>query len=447
MVPTSVIHRAVLGLGDGIRQERLAGEVGKEGLAGEAGALRVAVRNTPAFILRLMGTSYPVEPGLPHSLRGVDLPGINDALLARTPHSHPGKDHLGEDLPGGDTSGVDRCARDSSAYPPGCGGVNPQRVEALNPPPLFLPGEPAPDADKYSGGVTGICAGSAAYPGAGVLATLAAVRTTSSMVRWVGEDPLPIILRTPEVVTHPTVHSAGLVQAWVVGPGRGMDAAELSFLLSCPQPLIIDADSLTLLSGSEGLRSALCARGGGALLTPHAGELTRLWKAMLWGQDAELPGALGAQVLEISTMLGQDEGAWASALRAHPHVRVVAARTVAQQLGCVVLLKGRHTVLASAEAVEVWDVGSSWAATPGSGDVLSGILGALLAQCQDVWEAARAGIALHSRAAWLAAHTPDGPAPTSALPIAEAISRAYAQLLRSHVSERGAAGNPTRLMP
>jgi len=93
-----------------------------------------------------------------------------------------------------------------------------------------------------------------------------------------------------------------------------------------------------------------------------------------------------------------------------------------------VLLKGRRTILWTGGRIVTVDAGSSWAATPGSGDVLAGIAGAWIARAgmPGVVEA----VAVHGVATWLSAQTPDGPAPTSASRIAEAVPQATARLSR-----------------
>lgn len=258
--------------------------------------------------------------------------------------------------------------------------------------------EPGAGDDKYSGGVVGLCAGSGTYPGAGLLTTLGAVRATSSMVRYVGQLGGDVVRAVPEVVISGTVAETGRVQAWVVGPGRGTDEAahaELTELLARPEPLLIDADAITLLSRSPELRDALRSREGDALLTPHAGEFRRLAEAV-GGLPDVTADPLGA------------------------------VRALVRELRCGVLLKGRRTVIATSDGMCTVDAGSSWAATPGSGDVLAGLAGAWLARSGPAGLPTAVGI--HGLAAWLAAQTPDGPAPTSASRIAEAIPQATARL-------------------
>ncbi|MEY8567396.1 NAD(P)H-hydrate dehydratase [Corynebacteriaceae bacterium 7-707] len=277
---------------------------------------------------------------------------------------------------------------------------------------------PGPYDDKYSGGVVGICAGSEAYPGAAVLTTTAAVRTTSAMVRYVGGAAGDVVRACPEVVWAPTVGESGRVQAWVVGPGRGTGdeaAEELEALLRRPEPVVVDADAVTLLAGRGELRTLLSARGESGsdpaptVLTPHAGEFRRLAEAVGGVPDPD------------------DD-------------RIGAAVALSRALGCVVLLKGRHTVVTDGKRVTCTDAGTSWAATPGSGDVLAGMTGALVAESEarlgrqfdgarrtvSALYPANHAVALHAVAASVSARTPEGEAPTSASRIAEAIPRARA---------------------
>jgi hydroxyethylthiazole kinase-like uncharacterized protein yjeF len=252
---------------------------------------------------------------------------------------------------------------------------------------------PGPHDDKYSQGVVGILAGSAAYPGAAVLCTGAAVAATSGMVRYAGPAAADVVSHWPEVVIAPDASSAGRVQAWVVGPGLGTDEAALmalTFALKSDLPVVVDADGLTVLAAHPNL---LTRRQAPTVLTPHAGEYARLAGAP--------PGA----------------------------DRVAAARRLAETFGATVLLKGNVTVIAGPDRVYLNPAGDSWAATAGSGDVLSGIIGALLAAGLAPGEAAAAAAFVHARAANASAADP-GPVsvPTSASRILTHIRRAIAEL-------------------
>lgn len=254
---------------------------------------------------------------------------------------------------------------------------------------------PGPDDDKYTQGVTGVMAGSATYPGAAVLCTGAAVAVTSGMVRYAGSAGKQVLSRCPEVIATPTPGTAGRVQAWVVGPGLGTDesaAAALCFALESDVPVIVDADGLTMLAAHPEL---VTGRTAPTVLTPHAGEFARL--------AGSPPGA----------------------------DRVGATRRLADQLGVTVLLKGNVTVIAEpGGTVYLNAAGQSWAATAGSGDVLSGIVGALLAAGLPPGEAAAAAAFVHARAADAAAHDPGpAPVPTSASRILAHLRTALGSIL------------------
>ena len=247
---------------------------------------------------------------------------------------------------------------------------------------------PTASDDKYSQGVVGVLAGSATFPGAALLCVGAAVAATSGMVRYVGSAGAEVVSHCPEVVAASDLDAAGKVQAWVVGPGFGTDedSAEIvRRVLETDLPVVVDADALTILARNE---RWVAGRAAPTLLTPHAGEFARLT-----GSDPA-PDRVGA-------------------------VRDLAARW-----GVTVLLKGRATIVADAEGTTfVSDAGGSAASTAGSGDVLSGILGALLASGMTPSTAAACGAKVHALAAARAAHGSDGEfaAPISASPLRESI--------------------------
>ena len=272
---------------------------------------------------------------------------------------------------------------------------------------------PGPHDDKYTQGVVGIVAGSAAYPGAAILCSGAAVAATSGMVRYAGPATAEVLAHWPEVVAVPGVAAAGRVQAWVVGPGLGTDEAAVSALthvLNTDLPVIVDADGLTILSAHLHL---VANRSAPTVLTPHAGEYERL--ATGAGLPATLDSGAGLPATLDSGPVGSD--------------RVAAARGLADSLGATVLLKGNVTVIADPRSTYLNPAGGSWAATAGSGDVLSGIIGALLAAGLPAGEAAAAAAFVHARAANASAADP-GPAsvPTSASRILSHIRYALATL-------------------
>jgi ADP-dependent NAD(P)H-hydrate dehydratase / NAD(P)H-hydrate epimerase len=217
---------------------------------------------------------------------------------------------------------------------------------------------PTGTAQKYTRGVVGIRAGSATYPGAALLAVAGANTGIAGMVRYVGSAAALVTAAHPEVV------GAGRVQAWVVGPGGGEEAAaHLTEALRDDVPVVADADALSSLPDLD--PSAL--EGSALVLTPHAGEL-----AALTGLDRR----------EIEA-------------RPLHHAREAARRWQA-----VVLLKGRRTVIARPDGtVRINATGTPWLATAGAGDVLAGLIGALLATGLSPVDAASAGAWIHGAAA------------------------------------------------
>lgn len=207
---------------------------------------------------------------------------------------------------------------------------------------------PAATDHKYSRGVVGLDTGSADYPGAGVLATLGAVHTGVGMVRHLGSAAQAVVARVPNVVAAP-----GRVQALVLGSGWGdvPDAtdrvrAAVERVGEEGAALLLDADALRPLADGSDLLAGLDA--DRLLLTPHAGELARL--------------------LDVPRTAVEDDP-------------LAAVTTAAERFGATVLLKGGRQYVARPGGVTVDQAvpGPAWTAQAGSGDVLAGICGALLA--------------------------------------------------------------------
>ncbi|HEY4462853.1 MAG TPA: NAD(P)H-hydrate dehydratase [Streptosporangiaceae bacterium] len=254
---------------------------------------------------------------------------------------------------------------------------------------------PTAESDKYRRGVAGVVSGSERFTGAAVLSVGGAIRGGAGMVRFVSAQPAVDVVRQwwpetvitvlppggedhhfREVTAEDFLASAGRVQAWVIGPGMGTgdDAARLlAAVLATDLPVLVDADGLTVLAAHRDL----LPRAAPTLITPHAGELARLTGA---GRDE-----IEAQRL--------------------PH-----ARAAARELGVTVLLKGSTTVISAPPGSSgpsgpdlVNATGTPWLATAGTGDVLSGLAGAFLAQGLDPAEAGMAAAFLHGVAARRAA--------------------------------------------
>ncbi len=204
--------------------------------------------------------------------------------------------------------------------------------------------------------MVGIRAGSAEYPGAALLSVAGAACGLAGMVRYVGDDAVADTVRTH----HPEVVGAGRVQAWVVGSGGGEGAGDqLQQAIEDGVPVVVDADALQHLQP-----------GGAAVLTPHAGELAAM---------------LGADRQDIETR------------------PLHFAREAARKYDATVLLKGRRTLIARPDGrTRVNTTGTAWLATAGAGDVLGGVIGALLAAGLTAYDAASVGAWLHGAAAALA---------------------------------------------
>jgi hydroxyethylthiazole kinase-like uncharacterized protein yjeF len=259
---------------------------------------------------------------------------------------------------------------------------------------------PVASDDKYSRGVVGFVTGSTDFPGAAILGVTAAIRTGIGMVRWIGPENVGKMLVEvrPEVVL-----VAGRVQCWVLGSGVSSVAAteqagNIERALAQPGFAIIDAGALDLVD-----YRGLLVR---CVLTPHAGELERL-------------------LLRLGTPLSR------AAIESDP---ISAAKLAAKLTNQTILLKGSVTTIADS-AGGVWQTppATSALATAGSGDVLAGILGALVAANVDqidsgaieLSQIALAGALLHASAGALAAQ--DGP--VAALDVAEAVRTVVGEYL------------------
>ena len=266
---------------------------------------------------------------------------------------------------------------------------------------IAVPGEAS---DKYTRGVLGVVTGSDLYPGAAVLGVEAAARTGVGMVRYLGA-PRPaseVLRRRPEVVTAP-----GRVQAWLIGSGMDAsarpadDAHRLRGALDDGTPLVIDAGALDLVHDAS----------GPVIITPHHRELAGVLAA---AADDDPDAVTAADI-------AADPAGWCA--------------RAAESLGVTVLLKG-HTTHVAAPGGPRYAVtaGPAWLATAGSGDVLGGVLGALLATNAERIrsDGAEALAALGATAAYIhgrAGERASGGGPIVALDIAEALPATIRALL------------------
>jgi len=212
--------------------------------------------------------------------------------------------------------------------------------------------------------------GGHAMPGAARLAGEAALRSGAGLVTVATAEAgrQAIVAARPELIACATTSSGALerlaaaADAVAVGPGMGTGAeaaAAFAAIADAGRPLVVDADALTLLAAGP-------RRSDAWILTPHPGEAARL---------------LGSSVVEVQ------------------RDRLAAARAVAERFGGVCVLKGANTLVAGSGPVTgVCDRGNPGMATAGSGDVLTGVVAALLAATGDPGLAAAAGVFLHAEA-------------------------------------------------
>ncbi|MCK9539877.1 NAD(P)H-hydrate dehydratase [Dokdonella sp.] len=268
-----------------------------------------------------------------------------------------------------------------------------RRLASLEVPAAAWGGE-MPDAELMDGTLGGLLAprpansnkgrfghvllvgGDAGMGGAVQLAGRAALRCGAGLVSVATRAGNVIALNgaAPELMAHGVDEAAALApllaraSVLAIGPGLGQGAwgrALLDAALDAALPLVLDADALNLLAATP--RSLP----GTTLLTPHPGEAARL---------------LGCAVADIQ------------------RDRFAAARTLAARFAAVVVLKGAGSLVAAPDGrVAVCPWGNPGMASAGMGDVLTGVIAALLAQHLPPWDAARLGVALHARAGDLAA--------------------------------------------
>ena len=207
--------------------------------------------------------------------------------------------------------------------------------------------------------------------GALVLATRAAVAMGAGKVKAHPLAAPPAVdWRHPEIIWDDSLEN--LIDSTAIIAGMGMGQSEraqsrLQILLGVPRPLLLDADALNLIAAHPTLRQQLTERQPPTVITPHPGEAARLLKTTATAVNAD---------------------------------RRQAARTLSETLSVVAVLKGAGTVIHSPSAeYALCAAGNAALARAGSGDILAGIIGTLLAQMSSAYEAAQAGVWCHAAAA------------------------------------------------
>jgi NAD(P)H-hydrate epimerase len=269
------------------------------------------------------------------------------------------------------------------------------------------------ESTKFAVGSVLVCGGSRGLTGAPSLASESAMRAGAGYVTAFVPASLNMIfeVRLLEVMTVPlddvdgslepsgvseVVERAGRADAFVLGPGLGRNPGAVEFARRAARkvnlPMLLDADGL---NAHAGRLESLAGRSAPTVLTPHAGELARLLET-----DS---AAVGARRLE-------------------------SVRRAARTAAAIVVLKGDDTLVAAPDGrVAVSRGGASALATAGTGDVLSGVIGAFLAKRMDPFAAACAGVFVHARAGQVAARE-IGPEGVIASDVIAALPRARAPL-------------------
>ena len=242
-------------------------------------------------------------------------------------------------------------------------------------PPDWRSAMPWPDVDahKHARGRLGVVSGKATQTGAAKLAARAGLRIGAGVVRIlcppdaaaVIAPAIEAVMLTPFGSEEALAEAAANLDAVVIGPAAGVNdatRANVRALAGTGAALVVDADGLTVFEAWPEDLFEILDRDD--VLTPHEGEFRRLFPDLL------------------------DQGREAAAIEA------------AGRAGAVVVLKGPATVIAAPDGrMSVNDNGVPWLATAGTGDVLAGMIGGLIAQRMDSFDAARAAVWIHAEAA------------------------------------------------
>lgn len=255
---------------------------------------------------------------------------------------------------------------------------------------------------KYSRGTLGVITGSAQYPGAAVLTTSAATATGLGALRIHSSSGLAhlVLHQSPEVLVQP-----GPVTAWLAGSGiNSKRFSDITTWLRHRWFVLLDRQSVPTLLDAGALHLAGSLEQP-TLITPHSGELSKLLAQR--------------GVIASAELIESNPSEW--------------AMKASELLAVTVLLKGSKTVVAQDQYLIELPVATPWLATAGSGDVLAGIIGALMAtnyieilnDSKRLADVAATGAFIHNRAALIASNG----APISASSIISAIPKAIGKIL------------------
>jgi ADP-dependent NAD(P)H-hydrate dehydratase / NAD(P)H-hydrate epimerase len=225
---------------------------------------------------------------------------------------------------------------------------------------------------KGTHGTLAIIGGANGMLGAALLASRAGMRSGVGKVKvgWLA-DPFPQVdpLMPEVMMTSAKQLLKAEAGAWLIGCGMGMSgqaARALKAVLALNRALVVDADALNLIAESADLAALMKKRSGTTIITPHPTEAARL---------------LGRSTPDVQSD------------------RIRAARDLAKGYRCIAVLKGAGTVISDGENTSINRTGNPLLASAGTGDVLAGMIGALLARGHDAMSAAQVGVAMHGAAA------------------------------------------------
>ncbi len=422
----------LLGAGEELRGDAAANLACLPGAAPEA-FTDAALTGASAIVDAILGTGFAGEPREPAAgaIRAINTAGSAGAVVVACDVPS------GVDASTGEVDGAAVCARATATFnaakpglwiAPGKACAGEVRVIDIGIP-AGGPADPSVgliservldriprrgrDSTKFAAGSLLVCGGSRGLTGAPCLASESAMRAGAGYVTaFVPASLNPIFeARLLEVMTAPlpdadgslepdgvsqVVERAGRADALVLGPGLGRVPGALEFARKAARevklPMLLDADGLNAHAGAL---ESLAAREAPTVLTPHAGELARLL-------DTD-SAAVGAR-------------------------RLASARRASAEARAIVVLKGDDTLVVAPDGrVAVNRGGASALATAGTGDVLSGVIGAYLAKRMDPFGAACAGVLVHARAGQLTARE-IGPEGVIAGDVIAALPRARASL-------------------
>jgi hydroxyethylthiazole kinase-like uncharacterized protein yjeF len=260
------------------------------------------------------------------------------------------------------------------------------------------------NSHKGSYGNVAVIGGARGMSGAPILAARTAINSGAGRVYALFvEDALPCDPGQPELMCRSAGDFELNTATLVIGPGLGDSSAAHALLdqaIASDSVLLADADAINLLAGDAALQTRLAQRQAAVVLTPHPLEAARL-----------LGSSIGAVQVD----------------------RLAAARTLAARLQAIVVLKGSGTVIAAPDGKAVINTtGNPALATAGTGDVLAGLCGALLAQGWPQWEAALAAVWLHGMAADVLVTEGCGPIGLTAAELIPAIRTALNRMVQHH---------------